>query len=190
MKFELSISTRLTHPSCKVADSLSATSFSPPCLNFGQRSLTWVASSMLALSVTTPSGRSLLSSSRKGTFRAPDHLTESSALTLIYRQALRYVIRNTSLPARLRSAAQLELSSMHCYTRPTQIKNRCVMGGTARSVLRAFRMGRVRLCLCRKLRLVSQDGTDIERLTDVAAQFQFRMHALAGNLPGVKKASW
>ncbi|KAL3477768.1 hypothetical protein BJX99DRAFT_257139 [Aspergillus californicus] len=78
------------------------------------------------------------------------------------RQALRYIIRNTSLPGRVRAQAQLQLSSMHSYTRSTQIKNRCVAGGVARSVYRAFRIGR----------------------------FQFRQQALAGELPGVKKASW
>jgi small subunit ribosomal protein S14 len=61
-----------------------------------------------------------------------------------YSQSLRYVIRNTSLPPRMRAQAQLQLSQMHCYTRPTQIKNRCIMGGKGRGVLSAFRMGRVR----------------------------------------------
>ncbi|KAK2767382.1 40S ribosomal protein mrp2, mitochondrial [Arachnomyces sp. PD_36] len=78
------------------------------------------------------------------------------------RQALRYAIRNTSLPQRVRAQAQLQLSQMHCYTRPTQIRNRCIAGGVSRSVNRAFRLGR----------------------------YQFRMQALAGELPGVKKASW
>ncbi|KAK3658431.1 40S ribosomal protein mrp2, mitochondrial [Elasticomyces elasticus] len=78
------------------------------------------------------------------------------------RQALRYLIRNTSLPQRTRAQAQLQLTQMHCYTRPTQIKNRCIMGGKGRGVMRDFRM----------------------------ARFQFRMNALAGRLPGVKKASW
>lgn len=32
---------------------------------------------------------------------------------------------------------------MHVYTRPTQIKNRCVASGTARSVIRDFRLNRV-----------------------------------------------
>lgn len=59
------------------------------------------------------------------------------------RQALRYIIRNTALPQSMRNKAQLELAQMHSYTRPTQIKNRCVMGGVARGVFRAFRMGRV-----------------------------------------------
>jgi small subunit ribosomal protein S14 len=58
--------------------------------------------------------------------------------------------------------AQLALNKMHAHTRPTQIKNRCVMAGKGRGVLREFRM----------------------------ARFQFRMNALAGSIPGVKKASW
>ncbi|KAG9523331.1 hypothetical protein KCU61_g1680, partial [Aureobasidium melanogenum] len=78
------------------------------------------------------------------------------------RQALRYIIRNTLLPQRARAQAQLQLSQMHCYTRPTQIKNRCIAGGKGKGVFRDFRM----------------------------ARYQFRMHALAGQLPGVKKASW
>ncbi|KAF2150363.1 glucocorticoid receptor-like (DNA-binding domain), partial [Myriangium duriaei CBS 260.36] len=78
------------------------------------------------------------------------------------RQALRYMIRNTTLAPRTRAMAQLQLAQMHCYTRPTQIRNRCIIGGKARGVFRDFRM----------------------------ARFQFRQHALAGELPGVKKASW
>ncbi|KAL4799762.1 hypothetical protein BDV19DRAFT_385051 [Aspergillus venezuelensis] len=78
------------------------------------------------------------------------------------RQALRYIVRNTSLPQRTRAQAQLQLSQMHAYTRSTQVKNRCVAGGTARSIIRDFRIGR----------------------------FQFREQALAGELPGVRKASW
>ncbi|KAK2734262.1 40S ribosomal protein mrp2, mitochondrial [Myotisia sp. PD_48] len=78
------------------------------------------------------------------------------------RQALRYVSRNTSLPMRVRAQAQLKLAQMHSYTRPSMIKNRCIGGGIARSVFRDFKL----------------------------ARYQFRMHALAGDLPGVKKASW
>ncbi|KAF2229871.1 glucocorticoid receptor-like (DNA-binding domain) [Viridothelium virens] len=78
------------------------------------------------------------------------------------RQALRYIIRNTTLPQRTRAQAQLQLSQMHCYTNPTQIKNRCIMGGKGRWVIRDFRM----------------------------ARYQFRLNALEGNIPGVKKASW
>ncbi|KAL8887759.1 MAG: hypothetical protein Q9192_006278, partial [Flavoplaca navasiana] len=77
------------------------------------------------------------------------------------RQALRYIIRNTTLPPRARAQAQLQLSQMHAYTRSTQINNRCIEGGKSRGVLRHFRM----------------------------ARYPFRMNALEGNIPGVKKAS-
>ncbi|KAF2757436.1 glucocorticoid receptor-like (DNA-binding domain) [Pseudovirgaria hyperparasitica] len=78
------------------------------------------------------------------------------------RQALRYITRNTTLPQRMRAQAHLQLSQMHCYTRFTQIKNRCIMGGRGRGVFSDFKM----------------------------ARYQFRVQALAGNVPGVKKASW
>ncbi|MCJ1431464.1 40S ribosomal protein mrp2, mitochondrial [Xylographa pallens] len=78
------------------------------------------------------------------------------------RQALRYIIRNTTLPQRNRAQAQLQLSQMHAYTRFTQINNRCIMGGKSRGVFSDFRM----------------------------ARYPFRLHALAGDIPGVKKASW
>ena len=60
------------------------------------------------------------------------------------RQALRYIIRNTTLTQRARAAAQLQLFQMHCYTRSTQINNRCLQGGKGRGVLGDFRMARVR----------------------------------------------
>ncbi|KAF2488853.1 glucocorticoid receptor-like (DNA-binding domain) [Lophium mytilinum] len=78
------------------------------------------------------------------------------------RQALRYIIHNTTLPQRVCAQAQLQLSQMHCYTRFTQVKNRCIMGGKGRGIMSDFRMGR----------------------------FQFRLNALSGNIPGVRKASW
>ncbi|QDS73062.1 hypothetical protein FKW77_009754 [Venturia effusa] len=61
----------------------------------------------------------------------------------LIRQALRYVIRNTTLPARMRAEAQLKLHQMHCYTRPSQIVNRCIMGGRGKGVFRDVRMARV-----------------------------------------------
>ncbi|KAI1744631.1 ribosomal protein S14p/S29e [Xylaria scruposa] len=78
------------------------------------------------------------------------------------RQALRYIIRNTTLPARTRAEAQLQLTKMHCYTRPTQIRGRCLLGGKGRGILRDFKLSR----------------------------YNFRIQALSGNLPGVQKASW
>jgi small subunit ribosomal protein S14 len=98
----------------------------------------------------------------------------------MHRQALRYIIRNTTLPPRTRAIAQLQLTQMHCYTRPTQIRNRCIMGGKGRGVLGDFKLSRVR-------RTVKQ----LQRRRGLTlVQYNFRMEALAGNLPGVKKASW
>ncbi|KAF2861517.1 40S ribosomal protein S14 [Piedraia hortae CBS 480.64] len=78
------------------------------------------------------------------------------------RQALRYIIRNLSLPARTRAQAQLQLAQMHSYTRSTQINNRCAEGGKARWVIGDYRI----------------------------ARYPFRLKALAGQLPGVQKAMW
>ena len=83
--------------------------------------------------------------------------TITKARLTLLRQALRYIIRNTTLPPRMRAQAQLELSQMHAYTRPTQIRNRCIDGGKGRGVLRDFNMARVSLnsttrpALCRQL---------------------------------------
>ncbi|KAL0635141.1 40S ribosomal protein mrp2, mitochondrial [Maublancomyces gigas] len=78
------------------------------------------------------------------------------------RQALRYIAQNTQLSLRMRTKAMIDLAHMDPNTRPMKIKNRCIMGGKGRGVLRAFRVSR----------------------------FQFRLNARAGNLPGVKKAIW
>lgn len=78
------------------------------------------------------------------------------------RQALRYIARNTTLQPRARAQAQLQLSNMPAKTRINQVKNRCVETGRGRGIFRDFR-------LCR---------------------YQFRLQALDGELPGVKKASW
>ncbi|GMM35861.1 mitochondrial 37S ribosomal protein [Saccharomycopsis crataegensis] len=76
--------------------------------------------------------------------------------------ALKFISRNTLLPARVRLEAQLQLATMPNYTREAQIKNRCVESGNSHSVNRAFR-------LCRQ---------------------QFRERARGGDLPGVKKGVW
>ncbi|RLV93562.1 37S ribosomal protein MRP2 mitochondrial [Spathaspora sp. JA1] len=80
----------------------------------------------------------------------------------VTRNALRYIARNTELPARARLEAQLQLSTMPAYTSPTTIKNRCVATGKARSVIPDFHLNR----------------------TD------FRNKARNGLIPGVKVASW
>ncbi|KAF8264438.1 hypothetical protein EI94DRAFT_1772660 [Lactarius quietus] len=80
----------------------------------------------------------------------------------IARRAYLYVARNQTLPAQVRYRAQLQLNTFGRYTRPTTVKNRCTVTGRGRGVIGEFG-------LCR---------------------FQFRMKALAGELPGVHKASW
>ena len=66
-----------------------------------------------------------------------------AVLTSSISQALRYIIRNTTLPQRTRAQAQLQLSQMHAYTRLTQVNNRCILGGKSRGVFSDFRMARV-----------------------------------------------
>ncbi|KAI0315393.1 hypothetical protein OF83DRAFT_1062215 [Amylostereum chailletii] len=78
------------------------------------------------------------------------------------RRAYLYVARNQSLPAQVRYQAQLQLNTFGRYTRPTTVKNRCIETGRGRGIIGEFG-------LCR---------------------YQFRLKALAGELPGVKKASW
>ncbi|KAG2199178.1 hypothetical protein INT46_000022 [Mucor plumbeus] len=80
----------------------------------------------------------------------------------ITRQAFRYITRNETLPARVRHQAQLQLNAMPRNSSPTFIHNRCVATGHGSGILREFK-------LCR---------------------FQFRLKALNGELPGVKKSSW
>ncbi|KIP12824.1 hypothetical protein PHLGIDRAFT_9866 [Phlebiopsis gigantea 11061_1 CR5-6] len=80
----------------------------------------------------------------------------------IARRAYLYVARNQSLPAQVRYQAQLQLNTFDKYTRPTTVKNRCTETGRGRGIMSEFG-------LCR---------------------YQFRLKAKAGELPGVKKASW
>lgn len=61
----------------------------------------------------------------------------------VTRNALRYLARNTELPAKVRLEAQLQLTSMPKYTSYSQIKNRCVATGHARSVISDFKLNRV-----------------------------------------------
>lgn len=65
----------------------------------------------------------------------------------VTRNALRYLARNTELPAKVRLEAQLQLTSMPKYTSYSQIKNRCVATGHSRSVISDFKLNRVCLSL-------------------------------------------
>ncbi|KAL5527284.1 hypothetical protein ACEPAG_6075 [Sanghuangporus baumii] len=80
----------------------------------------------------------------------------------ILRRAYLYVARNENLPPQVRYQAQLQLNTFDIYTRPTTVKNRCTATGRGKGIIGEFG-------LCRT---------------------QFRMKALQGLLPGVKKASW
>lgn len=80
----------------------------------------------------------------------------------LIRQAYRYIVRNETVPARTRHQAQLALAALPKQSSSTYVRNRCLETGRGRGILRDFR-------LCR---------------------FQFRLKALNGELPGVKKASW
>lgn len=61
----------------------------------------------------------------------------------LFRQALRYIVRNTTLSPRERAEAHIQLAQMHCYMNPTQIRNRCILGGKGRGIFRDFKMSRV-----------------------------------------------
>lgn len=69
--------------------------------------------------------------------------TDNRMLCKLARQALRYIVRNTTLPPRARAEAHIQLAQMHCYTNPTQIRNRCILGGKGRGIFRDFKMSRV-----------------------------------------------
>ncbi|KAH3680156.1 hypothetical protein WICPIJ_008369 [Wickerhamomyces pijperi] len=77
-------------------------------------------------------------------------------------QALKYIARNTVLPAKARLEAQLQLATMPNYTRMNAVKDRCVASGHSKGLIKAFRLHR----------------------------YQFREKALTGELPGVQKGSW
>lgn len=77
-------------------------------------------------------------------------------------RALKFIARNAALPQKVRLEAQLQLNSMPNYTRANQLSGRCVDSGRGKGVIRDFR-------LCR---------------------YQFRMQALQGLLPGVRKGVW
>jgi len=100
----------------------------------------------------------------------------------ISRRAYLYVARNQSLPAQVRYQAQLQLNTFGRYTRPTTVKNRCTATGRGRGVISEFGLCRVRFFfVCFFVCFF---------LADRGQQYQFRLKALAGELPGVHKASW
>lgn len=78
------------------------------------------------------------------------------------RLALRYITHNDQLPLQTRMLAQFELGEMPAATSSNRISRRCILSGRGRSIISEFNLSRIR----------------------------FREQALAGQLIGVKKASW
>lgn len=67
----------------------------------------------------------------------------------VTRNALKYIAKNTELSPRVRLEAQLQLTSMPKYTSYSQVKNRCVASGHAKSVITDFKLNRVSTtCFC------------------------------------------
>ncbi|WP_419999993.1 30S ribosomal protein S14 [Streptomyces boninensis] len=78
------------------------------------------------------------------------------------RAELKELIRRPSTPPEERSAAQRELRAQPRDASPTRVRNRDAIDGRPRGYQRAFGLSRINL----------------------------RVHAHAGNLPGVRKSSW
>lgn len=104
----------------------------------------------------------------------------------LVRRAYLYVARNQTLPPQVRYQAQLQLNSFGKFARPMTVKNRCAYSGKGRGIMGEFAMSRVR-------------PADVPRSCSVGLrrrgpfthiQFQFRLRALEGEIPGVHKASW
>lgn len=73
---------------------------------------------------------------------AARHAVHSNELL---RQAYKYIARNTTLPARTRHMAQLELNAFPNRARPTVVKERCTDTGRGRGILTDFGLCRVRV---------------------------------------------
>ena len=79
-----------------------------------------------------------------------------------YRNVLKSVCLDETLPTHLRQNASFLLSNLGKTGSQTLIKNRCVLSGRSKATFSTFRMSRI----------------------------MFRQMALAGNLPNVIKKSW
>ena len=67
-------------------------------------------------------------------------------------QALRYIVRNETLPSRLRLKARLALTQIPVDSRLNSIRNRCIETGRGRGIMRDFRLCRVSLDWGKKLK--------------------------------------
>ena len=78
------------------------------------------------------------------------------------RAQLKEVIRNPESSLEERMEAQRGLQALPRNASPTRVKNRCLISGRTRGFLRRFQMSRI----------------------------DFRLLALRGEIPGVRKSSW
>jgi small subunit ribosomal protein S14 len=78
------------------------------------------------------------------------------------RQQLRGVIKDTNSSLEARAEARIEMSKLPRNANPVRIRNRCLLTGRPHGYIRYFGLSRI----------------------------AFREMAHAGELPGVKKASW
>ncbi|BGP27512.1 mitochondrial 40S ribosomal protein MRP2 [Rhodotorula toruloides] len=89
---------------------------------------------------------------------------EAFAANETLRQALKYLTQNTTLDYRTRVAAMHKLAAMPAYTRPTEIRNRCILTGRGRGQIASKEFG--------------------------LSRHRFKLAAERGELPGVERASW
>ncbi|CEQ39992.1 SPOSA6832_01560, partial [Sporobolomyces salmonicolor] len=89
-------------------------------------------------------------------------LANDASANELLRRAYLYIMRNETLDAKVRSAAMLKLNAFPRNTRPAAVKNRCTETGRGGGVFSEFG-------LCRH---------------------RFKLAAEAGNIPGVRRASW
>lgn len=78
------------------------------------------------------------------------------------RAALKAIAKDAKLPQEERFAARLKLAKLPRNSAPSRVRNRCLLTGRARGNYRKFKISRIKL----------------------------RELALAGQIPGMVKASW
>lgn len=78
------------------------------------------------------------------------------------RANLKEIIRNPGSSSEERMEAQRELQALPRNASPSRVRNRCLISGRTRGFLRRFGMSRI----------------------------DFRLLALRGEIPGVRKSSW
>lgn len=121
---------------------------------------------------------------------------ESAKRFEVERRAYLFVARNTSLPATVRHKAQLGLNALNNGEgRLTAVKNRCIETGRGRGESSICMWWSGIDCFIRRdLQVWPKSSTsEAERFDEAlltTLQYQFRMRALADELPGVHKSSW